>query len=155
MAREELSNRIIETYEEIQDRYNFGATEDLIKEISIIKDKEFRTLKEKAPTRYPDDHIFDEEKSVRWNREELERNREAVKEYKNKISELNILYDSVIMRAIIKAIEADFDVNEEQAAIIYGKAYEDAHSSGYIEVYYYAEDYAELYERLKEAETAE
>lgn len=95
-------------------------------------------------------HIIDEEKSVRWNREEVERRNEAIKEEKKRLlSE----YDAEIMRVtdeFIKWIEVTYNLNEKEARIIYSRAY-DEHHSYWDDIYDAVDEYCEIYSKLLDA----
>ncbi|MBO5424101.1 MAG: hypothetical protein J6A25_01150 [Lachnospiraceae bacterium] len=57
--------------------------------VSIYDSIEFPSRKAFGQT-YPDNHVFDENQSVKWNREEVQRrNAEAMEKYKNARDEYN------------------------------------------------------------------
>lgn len=89
-----------------------------------------------------ENYVYDEEKSVKWNREhriELEQEYEnewKVYRYEATNAEIKFKND------LIKAIMNEADLEEEQARIVYNKAYEDGHSEGLEEVVNKSEEYS-------------
>lgn len=86
--------------------------------------------------RFPKGYVFDENKSVKWNAEEVIRNNEAVQK---EVSELQRNRSAAINSAtseIVKLIVNEFDdkINEKQAYIIWNLAYEKGHSYGCSEI---------------------
>lgn len=86
--------------------------------------------------RFPKGYVFDENKSVKWNAEEVIRNNEAVQK---EVSELQRNRSAAINSAtseIVKLIVREFDykINENQAYIIWNLAYEEGHSYGCTEI---------------------
>lgn len=81
--------------------------------------------------------ILDEDKSVRWNREEVARQNEEINTRIKNDKHWRSLEDNA-MCDIIKASANDFymqSFNKETLDIIFAKAWEDGHSSGYGDVY--------------------
>lgn len=86
--------------------------------------------------KFPKGYVFDENKSVKWNAEEVIRNNEAVQK---EVSELQRNRSAAINSAvseIVKLIVCEFDykINEKQAYIIWNLAYEKGHSYGCSEI---------------------
>jgi len=143
---------IIEKYEEFRDKGQWKETRELLEEILEEQCNVLDAMRnEYTPFTLKEGHVFDEEKSVRWNREEFERLKKESQKQKSKINEMEMLYNSVAMMTIVEHIKLNYDVNNRQAGIIYSQAYEDSHSWGEIEILYKAEEYAEFYERMVEA----
>ena len=77
--------------------------------------------------------VIDEEKSVRWNREQVEKSQEN---YQNEVKRLrkeqNRLYTE-LKKDVLKYIEEEMEhpVTERQKELIYSTAYEYGHSSSY------------------------
>ena len=94
--------------------------------------------------RFAQDHIFDEEKSVKWNREEVVR-RNAIYEA-NKKAHYQDGYEKekLFKKDLIQAIVDENDFDEKGASIIYSKAYADGHAYGYNEVIIKAETLADF-----------
>ena len=89
--------------------------------------------KYKKPTFYPLNHVFDEDKSVKWNAEERERkNSILLQELQNKHKEerdarmiiYNDIYDFIVM-------SLDFKISKMAAQTIWDRAYESEISYGY------------------------
>lgn len=95
-------------------------------------------------------YILDEEKSVKWNREEVERLRKA---FENKVEELN-KYKNLITKAfedrIVKAMAKDNGISVEESLKIWNYAYAEKHSNGIIFVVYCYNELAGLYADLLE-----
>lgn len=89
-----------------------------------------------------ENYVYDEEKSVKWNREhriELEQEYEnewKVYRYEATNAEIKFKND------LIKSIMNEADLEEEQARVVYNKAYEDGHSEGLEEVVNKSEEYS-------------
>jgi hypothetical protein len=116
------------------------------------KDKEYQNK-----TKYPESANFrfieDEEKSIRWNREQKELMKEKYEEAVEAYEDENNRLIRKLADDMAEAIEGEFKlINKEQAIIIYNKAYEEKHSSMQ-NVFIYAEELAELYESLRKLET--
>lgn len=95
-------------------------------------------------------HIEDEDKSIRWNREEkerLEREYEKAKEYYN-IDQSKL--DNQLRSDMIEALQEEYHVNEKQAEIIYGYAYSEKHSC-MTDVFWFAGELAVVYEKIDKA----
>lgn len=104
----------------------------------------FRPDEDKFP-KYKNTDIIDEDKSVKWNREEIER-RIAARD--NEVKRLNRQYNQVI-NMYTKAICADladtYDLSDAEITKIWNYSYEDHHSEGFYEVYAHCEFLCEFY----------
>ena len=93
-------------------------------------------LKESRPkkNKFKADYIFDENKSVKWNKEKVieenEKITNEIKEYDNKRHALQQSLD----KDIIIAIEQEFNLNHEQASELFSYGYREWHSGGIHEV---------------------
>lgn len=86
--------------------------------------------------KYPSDYIFDEEKSVKWNREEVERlNREREEKVKELQRAKNKARDEV-MEDIYLAIQREVGggIDREDAMKIWDCAYERGHAYGWNDI---------------------
>lgn len=100
--------------------------------------------------RLPTGYVIDEEKSVRWNREEVERHNEAITNEKERLlSEYNAEI-ARITAEFIKWIEATYNLNEKEAKIIYSRAY-DEHHAYWDDIYDAVDEYCEIYSKLRNA----
>ena len=115
-------------------------------------EKNFSTIPnpEQFP-KYRANDIIDEDKSVKWNREEVKRridNRNAestrLRTTKNEISHL---YENVLIRELAK----DYEISEMETKIIWRKAYEDSHAYSIASVYNTFAELADMYEDLRKA----
>lgn len=120
-----------------------------LQEISSLY-KQQRSFLSEIPI-LPENHIIDEEKSVRWNREEVVRRNNSRKgkaaSYKVKISKC----ETDIAEKIREYIQTTYKFGPRIAELIYNEAYEDGHAGGYDEVITYAEQYADFAEKLIDA----
>ena len=90
--------------------------------------------------------VIDEEKSVRWNREEVERLRLTYDaEVKRLNREKNAAIAAIIDRAV-KLIAYEADISEEKAKLLWDFVYERGHAYG--EMFNMLGDYIELAEKL-------
>lgn len=95
--------------------------------------------------------VLDEEKSVKWNREEVERLRTAYEnEVKNRQKEF---YDNVnaLEERAKELLAKEYGFSKKETDIIWAKANEDGHAYGIVEVYNHFVDLADMYEQLNEA----
>lgn len=81
-------------------------------------------------------YVFDEEKSVKWNAEQVEkynsaRNKEAFELQQSRNIAINEAVDEICKLIVIEFYNK---INVEQARVIYDMAYEDGHAFGYTEI---------------------
>ena len=98
--------------------------------------------------------VIDEEKSVRWNREEVERRINARKEEEKRLQQHYYEVRNSYLDDIKKALMRDYRrsiTSDKEFSILWAKAYENGHSCGYREVVNYFEEYADMYTELLEA----
>lgn len=99
----------------------------------------------------PDNYVFDENESVKWNREKVIAHNKlannAKKEYYDKLNTVNVAFATMVRQEI----QSELDVSDKAASIIYDKAYEDGHADGYHEVVYCAQTYCEFISRILNA----
>lgn len=98
--------------------------------------------------RYGESHIEDEDKSVKWNREFVQKSNEA---YSNEVKRLRNYREAEIKKVtdeIIKYIADYAGIPESSAAKIYSIAYDDSHSDGAYAIITKAEEYADLVESV-------
>jgi hypothetical protein len=86
--------------------------------------------------RVPSNFVFDEDKSVKWNKEQAQKNND---DYDNEVKRLNqekMKRRDEIYAEIYKAIqeEVGFGISEKKAAKIWGYAYDKGHSAGWYEI---------------------
>ena len=106
---------------------------------------------EKKFPKYNPGDVIDEEKSVKWNREEVERRMDARTKEKKQLRALHNELNSLYEKTMIKALAKEYKISEEEAGIIWAKAYEDDHPFGMMSVYDKFCELAEMYEELRKA----
>ena len=83
---------------------------------------------------YPEDHIFDEEKSVRWNREKVvEENNKHQQDLADYCASVRAGEDA-FRNDVVSFIETEYGLNKAQAQAVFSLAYEHGHSVGFEEV---------------------
>lgn len=101
-------------------------------------------------------HVFDENRSVKWNREQAEANNLR---YQQEVARLNTLKNKcrdAIHEEIYKAIqdEVGHGLSRKKAMLLWNHAYERCHSYGIREVKSYLDELMELAANLLQDETA-
>ena len=94
--------------------------------------------------------ILDEDKSVKWNREEVERQRQA---YLNRVDELNRCKNTISNAfddRIVTLLAKDHGFSKEESRKIWNFAYEQEHSGGTSSVVSAYTDFADVYAELLE-----
>jgi hypothetical protein len=86
--------------------------------------------------RVPSNFVFDEDKSVKWNKEQAQKNND---DYDNEVKRLNqekMKRRDEIYEEIYKIIqeEVGFEISEKKAAKIWEYAYDRGHSAGWYEI---------------------
>lgn len=86
--------------------------------------------------RIPSNFVFDEDKSVKWNKEQAQKNND---DYDNEVKRLNqekMKRRDEIYEEIYKTIqeEVGFGISEKKAAKIWAYAYDRGHSAGWYEI---------------------
>lgn len=93
---------------------------------------------------YKPGHIFDEDKSVRWNREKLD---EENAKYKQEQAEYHAAVqegEDRFQNDILAYIKSEYKLNNAQAKIIFSMAYQYGHSSGFYDVLTQAQTFSEF-----------
>ncbi len=98
------------------------------------------------------DHIFDEERSVRWNREMVEKNNA---DYQAEVARLNTEKNKrrdAILEDIYRLIQEDVghDLSRVKAQRLWAYAWELGHANGFPDVYCHLQDAIELARMLLE-----
>ncbi|AEO93538.1 gp279 [Bacillus phage G] len=124
---------------------------------SVLEDYRNDKYKNTMPSpydlqRYSANHVFDEDKSVKWNKEQVVlKNKERTDKREEYRKESNRL-ENQLREDISNAIAEEYGFNKEQADIILGYAYERHHSSGYYEVINSLGELCDVFESFKNAE---
>lgn len=104
---------------------------------------------------YPDTYIFDEDRTVRWNKEkakeENQKREEALAEHRASVREGENAFRA---DAISLAME-EYGLNETQAQMVFSMAYEHGHSAGFSEVLNYVEEFGGLAGKILAAQDKE
>lgn len=92
------------------------------------------------------DHIFDEEKSVRWNREMVKKNNA---DYQAEVARLNTAKNKsrdAILEKVYSLIQEDVghDLSRVKAVRLWNYAWDQGHANGFPDVYYHLQDLIEL-----------
>lgn len=137
------------------------ANEDTIKKLTDINvileswDMLYKNFSykpdEKEFPKYNRGDIIDEDKSVKWNREEIERRINVRAKEVKRLKTLGNKLDNLYEKTIIKALAKKYKISAKEASIIWGKAYEDSHSFGVKYVYDTFVELADMYEELRKA----
>ena len=91
-----------------------------------------------------DSTVIDEDKSVKWNREEVERLNEEMKAKVNKNKQERRDMDNKYRKDVIRAYANDSGYSEEKVGVIFNHAYSESHSSGMNEVIQTLEELIDL-----------
>lgn len=107
--------------------------EDIQNEFDIMNRMSCRPV---GLSKVPGNHIFDEDRSVKWNREQVELNN---KKYQSEVVRLNIEKNKVrdsIYNLIIEKIqyEVGHKLSRKKAEAIWNFAYDEWHSFGFYEI---------------------
>ncbi len=94
---------------------------------------------------------FDEEKSVRWNREELDRRKRSLAGKYGSLQKKCNDVENKVREAIIQYLRDEWGFTEQVAIAVYGKAYEEGHSGGFYEILAEAQCFAEFADKVIDA----
>ena len=105
------------------------------------------TMKYPNKSKYKENHIFDEDQTVKWNREEVVRQNELIdlekKAYSNESNRLNNkLYDDAV-----NGLMEEYKFNKKQAEKIWNYVYAEKHSH-MNDVFYFAGELADIIEEV-------
>ena len=96
----------------------------------------------------PRDFIFDENQSVKWNRQKVQEHNEvaqqAKKLYRDRMNEI----DRWFSKQVQEVIQNELQVSEKAASIIFNQAWGQGHSTGYQDVVHYAGQYCEFIQQI-------
>ena len=104
---------------------------------------------------YPDTYVFDEGRTVRWNKEKVkeenQKREEALAEYRASVRE----GENAFRTDAISLAMDEYGLNEAQAQMVFSTAYEHGHSAGFSDVLYYVEVFGELAGKILAAQDKE
>ena len=126
---------------------------DCDKLVSLSNDiwQHFSCKPDKEEYPYPKEgDVIDEDKSVKWNREEVARQRQA---YLNRVDELNKCKNAICNAfdgRIVTLLAKDYGFSKEESRKIWNFAYGQEHSGGTSSVVNAYTDFADVYAELLE-----
>lgn len=100
---------------------------------------------------YPDSHVFDENKSVRWNADKIKAENQRIREAKLAVQEKRVQKKQQFLDDIASAIQTEHDFTVNQSKIVAAQAWEEGHSNGLYEVIAQAQIIAEFCETFLRA----
>lgn len=100
----------------------------------------------------PGDYVFDEDQSVKWNKEQVEINN---RKYKEEVARLNTLKNKArdsVHEDIYKYIQSEIgnDLSRDKAIAIWRYAYDQGHAYGITEVKHYLDEIMEVVKKVLE-----
>ena len=101
-------------------------------------------------SRLPDGHIFDRNKTVAWNEEQLEIHNNKVEEQRAQLKAKEAELDRQLHTDVAEFIRDTYGISDAQAKIIESEAYSDKHSS-MPDYFYECTRLAELFCKLMKA----
>ena len=93
---------------------------------------------------YPDSHVFDEDKSVKWNADKVKAENQRIREAKQAVQEKRMQKKQQFLDDIASAIQTEHDFTVNQSKIVAAQAWEEGHSNGLYEVIAQAQIIAEF-----------
>lgn len=98
----------------------------------------------------PENYVFDEDQSVKWNKEQVEINN---RKYKEEVARLNTLKNKArdsVYEDIYRNIreEVGHDLSRDKAKVIFAYAYEQGHAYGITEVKHYLDEIMEVVKKV-------
>lgn len=100
--------------------------------------------------RVKEDHVFDEDKSVKWNREKAKEHNENVKAIDDANRKASRDMENQFASDLTNVLKEEYSFTNEVAKKVFYKAWQDGHSSGYYSVVSEAEDIAEFVSEIME-----
>lgn len=100
---------------------------------------------------YPDSHVFDENKSVKWNTDKIKAENQRIREAKLAVQEKRMQKKRQFLDDIASAIQTEHDFTVNQSKIVAAQAWEEGHSNGLYEVIAQAQIIAEFCETFLRA----
>lgn len=100
---------------------------------------------------YADNHVFDEDKSVRWNADKVKAENQRIREAKLAVQEKRMQKKQQFLDDIASAIQTEHDFTANQSKIVAAQAWEEGHSNGLYEVIAQAQIIADFCETFLKA----
>lgn len=100
----------------------------------------------------PENYVFDEDQSVKWNKEQVKINNQK---YKEEVARLNTLKNKArdsVYEDIYKHIQREVgqDLSRDKASAIWGYAYDQGHAYGIREIKIYLDEIIEVVKKVLE-----
>lgn len=95
-----------------------------------------------------DTDIIDEDKIVKWNREQIALENEKIRLHNEAIKEAKKKGPRKFEDDLKEVIMNEHGLNDNQASKVYRKAYEDGHSAGEMEILWEAQELGEIAEAI-------
>lgn len=113
-----------------------------------IQNDDFKVEYMSRPKYVKEGFVFNEDKSVKWNRDEVERVNAELKEkydaYRKTVAEA----EDAERNAIIETFASEYNVSEAKVGAAYNYAYSESHSSGMYAVICTLEELMDLYAEM-------
>lgn len=100
---------------------------------------------------YADSHVFDENKSVKWNADKVKAENQRIREAKQAVQEKRMQKKQQFLDDITSAVQMEHDFTVNQSKIVAAQAWEEGHSNGLYEVIAQAQIIAEFCETFLKA----
>ena len=100
---------------------------------------------------YPDSHVFDEDKSVKWNADKVKAENQRIREAKQAVQEKRMQKKQQFLDDIASAVQTEYDFTVNQSKIVAAQAWEEGHSNGLYEVIAQAQIIADFCETFLKA----
>ena len=76
----------------------------------------------------PDNHIFDENQTVKWNREKVQEHNTRIAREKEAYTEDNNRLFAKLREDLVQALQDEYGLTKEQAELVDSYAYQEKHS---------------------------
>ena len=100
---------------------------------------------------YADRHVFDENKSVKWNADKVKTENQRIREAKQAVQEKRMQKKQQFLDDIASAVQMEHDFTVNQSKIVAAQAWEEGHSNGLYEVIAQAQIIADFCETFLRA----
>lgn len=103
------------------------------------------------PPQYPPNHVFNDKKTVAWNRQQVILSNDLRIQMQVEYRERQAQKSALFRRDITHFIMDETGLNEKQAGLVFQRAYEAGHHNGELEVLQKADDLVSFLKDLKAA----
>lgn len=100
---------------------------------------------------YTNSHVFDENKSVKWNADKVKAENQRIREAKQAVQEKRMQKKQQFLDDIASAVQMEYDFTVNQSKIVAAQAWEEGHSNGLYEVIAQAQIIADFCETFLKA----